>query len=61
MKVKIKSFNGKIPNYLTEDKEYQVIASDGKGFEILDDMDEWLYTRFEDSYFLNGGDWEIVE
>lgn len=61
MKVKIKCFNGDLPEYLTLNKEYQVITFDEKGFDFLDDANDWVYTLVEKSSILNGGSWEIVK
>lgn len=61
MKAKIKWFNGKLPECITQDKEYDVITFDGQGFDFLDDDGEWNYTNVFKSWVLNGGDWELKE
>ena len=61
MKVKIKWFNGELPECITQEKEYDVISFDGQGFDFLDDVGEWNYTNVKKSWVLNGGDWEIME
>jgi len=64
MKVKIKSFNGNLPDYLTLGKYYDVIEpdeffSDGL-YYILDDYKDSCLIYLEDCGYLNGGEWEVV-
>ena len=65
MKVKIKSFNGNLPDYLTLGKHYDVIEPDeflGDGlYYILDDYEDSCLIYFEDCGYLNGGEWEIFD
>ena len=63
MKVKIKSFNGELPSYLTTGKEYKVEVLDdyGLGCYILDDDGVEIFTLFNNTNHLNGGSWEIIE
>lgn len=61
MKVKIKSFNGNLPEYLTEGKTYGVLKKvtiDGQTFfNIITDNGNIASVNHND---LNGGSWEIV-
>jgi len=63
MKVKIKSYNGELVEYLTYGKEYEVVELDydSFGFTIEDDEGSEIYTLFSDTFHLNGGDWEEVK
>ena len=62
MKVKIKSFNGELPSYLTLGKEYIFTISDnGKGGAFVNDYGDVTYINLECSCHLNGGSWEIVK
>lgn len=62
MKIKIKSFNGELPEYLTLGKEYVVISNTIKhGVRIVTDDGMFLSTGINNSPTLNGGSWEIVE
>lgn len=62
MKVKIKSFNGKLPSYLTEGKVYEVIdCFDDRVPMIQDDVNSIIFIGLEYCQHLNGGSWEIVE
>lgn len=61
MKVKIKSFNGELPYYLTLHKEYELdVNIIGNGW-IIDDSGIECYIRMDDCSHLNDGSWEIVE
>jgi hypothetical protein len=61
MKVKIKSFNGELPDYLTAGKEYPLDAVDAYyGGYIHDDNGKRLFIVIEDCASLNGGSWEVV-
>jgi hypothetical protein len=64
MKVKIKSFNGELPSYLTEGKEYYLWhTSDMWTRGILADNGHniVLSTDLNNCWHLNGGSWEILE
>ena len=63
MKIKIKSYNGELPDYLTIDKEYGVLEyyEDVDGFSIVDDQEDKIYTLRTSTRHLDGGEWEIVE
>lgn len=60
MKVRIKSFNGKLPSYLVEGKvyEFEKVGCNG-GWLKNDDFDDYIILDGCDH--LNGGSWEIVE
>lgn len=63
MKVKIKSFNGNLPEYLTLDKEYDVwTTSEMFSQGIADDMfnRRVISLSLKECHLLNGGDWEEV-
>ena len=63
MKVKIKSFNGELPSYLTLGKEYEVVSFllDGGNFpRIVNDDGFRLILRLYCCSHLNGGSWELV-
>lgn len=62
MKIKIKSFNGELPSYLTLGKEYKV----EEWYEdftcyILDDDGDEIFTLINNTNHLDGGSWEVVE
>ena len=63
MKVKIKSFNGDLPSYLTLGKEYKIeeLSDDGFGCYIVDDDGVVIFTTIHSTNHLNGGSWEIVK
>lgn len=66
MKVKIKSCNGGLPEYLTMGRVYDVVDTNSFGKKcnyqyIKDDMNRLLVIAIENSNILNGGSWEIVE
>lgn len=61
MKVKIKEYFGELPDYLTEDKLYEVgEILDVHLFSVDDDNGDTMIIFTEDCGFLNGGSWEIV-
>ena len=61
VKVKIKSFNGNLPDYLTLGKWYNIkMIKDYCGY-IVDDEGEEIFTFINNSYHLGGGSWEIVD
>ena len=62
MKVKIKSFNGELPNYFTIGKEYEVKEwYEDSNFYIVDDDGDEIFTKINSNSHLNGGSQEIVE
>lgn len=62
MKVKIKTYNGELPDYLTAEKTYPVlkkITINGQVFfNIISDSKNMISVCSHD---LNGGSWEFVE
>lgn len=62
MKVKIKSFNGELPSYLTADKVYEIEGIDHEGiYFICTGQLEYTWVTLNNCPHLNGGSWEIVE
>ncbi len=63
MKVKIKNFNGELPSYLTQDKEYMVdsISGTGRMFWAFSDDKQLDCFLFNECEHLNGGSWEVVD
>ena len=63
MKIKIKSFNGELPSYLTLGKEYKIeeLGDDGFGCYIVDDDGVEIFTTIHNTNHLNRGSWEVVE
>lgn len=63
MKIKVKSFNGELPKYLTLEKEYDVIYKNGHGIVSCYSDDGFLFDACIDapSLRLNGGYWEVIE
>ena len=63
MKVRIKSFNGKLASFLTENKWYEVEScSDIAGYLfITDDFDYTRSITIKNCFYLNGGSWEVLE
>ena len=63
MNIKIKSFNGDLPDYLTVGKVYEVIkpeTNEDVGTIISDDGYE-ITLIMEGTSHLNGGSWEVVD
>ena len=62
MKVKIKSFNGILEDFLTLDKLYVVDERlDTYLLSVKDDNGETMIIYTKDCGFLNGGEWEVVD
>lgn len=61
MKVKIKSFNGELPSYLTVGKEYHISGCSDKSKIIYDNDNQRTFICIECCRHLNGGSWEIIE
>lgn len=63
MKVRIKSFNGELPEYLTEGKVYDVdsISKTGCLFWAFCDDSQLDCFLFSECGHLNGGSWEVIE
>lgn len=63
MKVRIKNFNGELPGYLTEGKEYKVQGRRSNMNNVLIYCDRNLRTfiTIDSCHHLKGGSWEVVE
>lgn len=62
MKIKIKSFNGVLADFLTLDKSYLVQeVLDDYLLSVNDDNGDTMIVYTEDCVFLNGGSWEVVD
>ena len=60
MKIRIKTYNGELPSYLTAGKVYEVKSRGILGFWIVTDDLMENYVLLDDCCFLNGGSWEII-
>lgn len=65
MKIRIKTYNGELPSYLTVGKVYEIehIDSNGGRFIISDldgDDDDYIVVSMIDCKHLNDGAWEVV-
>lgn len=61
MKIRIKTYNGELPSYLTMGKFYRVSGRAAEQLIIYDDFNNRAYIDIGDyCYHLNGGSWEIV-
>lgn len=61
MKVKIKTYNGSLADYLSLDKFYDVVYIWCEDLvSIINDDGEYSTIRLPDCAHLNGGSWEIV-
>lgn len=64
MEIRIKSFNGVLPDYLKVDKQYSVISGyvvDGDYFVTVEGgMAVPVNTSLKGCRHLNGGSWEVV-
>lgn len=61
MKVKIKSSDGELPEYLTEGKEYEASGHPDVTMQIQTDFGDTITINMRESAYLNGGSWEVVE
>ena len=61
MKIKIKSYNGELPDYFTFDKVYEARHRSEHTFFLNDDEGYRLMYLYNNCPNLNGGCWEIVE
>ena len=62
MKIKIKTYNGELPSYLSKDKNYEIehITNEGKYF-ICTEQVEYVCVTLSDCRHLNGGSWEVCD
>lgn len=61
MKVKIKSFNGELPSFLTLGNEYRVCGRSCGALMIYDDCYDRVFITLDNCPVIGGGSWEIVE
>ena len=64
VKIKIKSFNGELPYYLSVDDEYEIehIDKEGRYFIFNCEFDDYIcISNLNECIHLNGGSWVIVE
>ena len=65
MKVRIKSFNGELPSYLTVGKVYDAVRVDSERMKVTCDNGQVIMTNIKKSGYLgvgkDGGEWEVVE
>lgn len=61
MKIRIKTYNGELPSYLTVGKVYEVVLfSIHEDPKFITDDNFFLTVDMDDSSALNGGSWEVV-
>ena len=60
MKIKIKSFNGELPSYLTIGKVYKASRLSNDLFGFRSDDGRSMIATFKQSAHLNSGSWEVV-
>ena len=65
MKIRIKTYNGELPSYLTVGKGYEIehIDSEGGRF-IISDLkggDDYIVVSMRGCKHLNGGSWEVCD
>ena len=62
MKIRIKSFNGELAEYLTEGSEYDAFLCDNvRGAIFTNYFGNKAYCSLDNSCHLGGGSWEIVD
>ena len=62
MKIRIKTYNGELPSYLTVGKEYEAIdCFDDRMCTIQSDINSIIWANINCCAHLNGGSWEVVE
>lgn len=62
MKIRIKTYNGELPSYLSKDKRYEIEYIMGGSFFITTCFDdpEYISVTMSNCNHLNGGSWEVV-
>lgn len=61
MKIRIKTYNGELPSYLTVGKVYRVTHIESLiTVRVKDDLDNSIAVRLDSCAYLNGGSWEIL-
>lgn len=61
MKIRIKTYNGELPSYLTGNKEYEASGNPNITMQIKTDISDTITVNMRESAFLNGGSWEVVD
>ena len=61
MKIRIKTYNGELPSYLTVGKVYEVITPLLNGVRIISNDGMYLSTTINNSPTLSGGSWEVCD
>lgn len=60
MKIKIKTYNGELPSYLTVGMVYRVSGRTGEALIIYCNDNQRIFISVDNCQHLNGGSWEIV-
>lgn len=62
MKIRIKTYNGELPSYLTMGKVYEVVFDNGRGIVSCESDDGFIFDAciVAPSARLNDGSWEII-
>ena len=61
MKIRIKTYNGELPSYLTVGKPYEAtLSQSGLCATFFNDDGDESYAALHNSAHLNGGSWEVV-
>ena len=64
MKIRIKTYNGELPNNLTVNKVYDAVRVDSERMRVICDDGQVITTNINKSGYLgmdeNGGSWEII-
>lgn len=61
MKIRIKTYNGELPSYLTVGKVYEVNCIESfTSVSIASDLNKFIVVRVINCPHLNGGSWEVV-
>ena len=63
MKIRIKSFNGELPEFLTAGRVYDVVKVPDSMHRVVinDNNGNRMSTNLYKSGYLNGGSWELVD
>lgn len=62
MKIRIKTYNGELPSYLSKDKKYEIEYLMGDSVFITTGFDdpEYISVTLNNCNHLNSGSWEVV-
>ena len=62
MKIRIKTYNGELPSYLTVGRVYLLnTTNDLDSGDIIADDGQRIFILIDWCFHLNGGSWEVVE